>query len=65
MARPITAYRGLWSGPARATNEHLQAANDDAGDLTAEDLSAIDDEFGIDRRNLERAGIDRRERGAQ
>lgn len=62
MARPITGYRGLWNGPARASDEHLQAANDDAGDLTDEDLRAIDHDFGIDRRNLERAVNDRRER---
>jgi hypothetical protein len=52
--RDIATHRNLRTGPARAAEEHLLAANDDAGDLTAEDLHAIDEEFGIDQRDLER-----------
>lgn len=50
-------HRNLRTGPARASNEHLIAANDDAGDLTAEDLAAIDEEFNIERRTLEDAAV--------
>jgi hypothetical protein len=48
-------HRNLRTGPARAADEHLVAANDDAGDLTDVDLAEIDHEFGIDRSDLERA----------
>jgi hypothetical protein len=48
-------HRNLRTGPARAADEHLIAANDDAGDLTDVDLAEIDREFGIDRSDLERA----------
>jgi hypothetical protein len=60
----MASHRNLRVGPARATDEHLLAANDDAGDLTAEDLAEIDREFRIDRRNLDRAVNERRERDA-
>jgi hypothetical protein len=48
-------HRNLRTGPARAADEHLVAANDDAGDLTDVELAEIDREFGIDRSDLDRA----------
>jgi hypothetical protein len=60
----MASHRNLRTGMARVSEEHLVAANDDKGDLTAEELAEIDREFGIDPRNLERAVNERRERPA-